>query len=85
MNNTPLTTVEEHDNLGVRLHHHMSWKPHIDRICNKANQLLGFLRQNLSKSPTKIKKYIFTNSYYYQQLNTAHPYGTLSTNLTSTF
>ena len=59
MNNTPLTTVEEHDYLGIRLHHHMSWKPHIDRICNKANKLLGFLRRNLSKSPTKIKDYIY--------------------------
>jgi len=59
MNNTPLTTVEEHDYLGVRPHHHMSWKPHIDRICNKANQLLHFLRQNLSKSSTKIKDYMY--------------------------
>jgi len=59
MNNTSLTTVEEHDYLGVRLHHHMSWKPHIDHICNKANQLLSFLRQNLSKSSTKIKDYIY--------------------------
>ena len=42
MSKTPLEVVEEHDYLGVRLHHKLSWSPHVNHICNKANRLLGF-------------------------------------------
>ena len=47
ISNVPLTTVKEHNYLGICLHHKLSWKPHVDRICNKANRLLGFLKRNL--------------------------------------
>ena len=42
--------------LGVCLHHRMSWQPHIDFICNKANCLLGFLHRNLRLCPSKLKE-----------------------------
>ena len=42
--------------LGVCLHHRMSWQPHIDFICNKANYLLGFLHRNLWHCPSKLKE-----------------------------
>ena len=43
MSNNSLDIVTEHNYLGVRLHHRLSWEPHVNYICGKANQLLGFL------------------------------------------
>ena len=51
---TPLEIVEQHNYLGVCLHHRLSWQPHIDSICNKANHLLGFLHRNLRYCPNKL-------------------------------
>ena len=59
MNDIPLNTVLEHDYLGVRLHHKLSWRPHVDHICNKASRLLGFLKRNLHSSPMQIKEYLY--------------------------
>ena len=53
-----LEIVEQHNytRLGVCLHHRMSWQPHIDFICNKANHLLGFLHRNLWHCSSKLKE-----------------------------
>ena len=59
MSNTPLETVEEHDYLGVRLHHKLSWSPHINHIYNKVNRMLGFLNRNLYHAPQYIKEYTY--------------------------
>ena len=59
MSNVPLTTVKEHNYLGICLHHKLSWKPHVDRICNKANRLLGFLKRNLNNASPQIKEYTY--------------------------
>ena len=59
MNDIPLNTVLEHDYLGVCLHHKLSWRPHVDRMCNKASRLLGFLKRNLYSSPAHIKEYLY--------------------------
>ena len=59
MSNVPLTTVKEHNYLGICLHHKLSWKPHVDRICNKANCLLGFLKWNLYNVSPQIKEYTY--------------------------
>ena len=53
---TPLEIVEQHNYLGACLHHRLSWQPHIDSICNKANRLLGFLYRNLRHCPNKLKE-----------------------------
>jgi len=42
-----LMLVEQHMYLGVKLDHRLSWRPHIDSVCNKANKLLGFMKRNL--------------------------------------
>ena len=83
MNDIPLNTVLEHDYLGVHLHHKLSWRPHVDHICNKASRLLGFLKRNLHSSPVQIKEYL------YKQLllrslpsSTVQPSGTLNYYLT---
>ena len=54
-----LDTVTEHDYLDVCLHHKLSWSPHVDRIRNKANRLLGFLKRNLLNASTQIKEYVY--------------------------
>ena len=51
MNGTSLTVTEQHLYLGVRL----SWKPHIDYICNKANRAV-FLRRNLQHCPSHLRE-----------------------------
>ena len=53
---TPLEIVEQHNYLGICLHHRLSWQPYIDSICNKANRLLGFLHRNLRHCPNKLKE-----------------------------
>ena len=52
----PLEIAGQHSYLGVHLHHRLSWQPHIDFICNKANRLLGFLYRNLKRCPTKLRE-----------------------------
>ena len=59
MSDIPLNTVLEHDYLGVHLHHKLSWRPHVDHVCNKASWLLGFLKWNLHSSPVQIKEYLY--------------------------
>ena len=59
MSETPLEIVEEHDYLGVRLHHKLSWSPHVNHICNKANRMLGFLNRNLFHAPQNIREYTY--------------------------
>ena len=56
MKGIPLESVEEHSYLGVTLHHGMSWIPHINNVCNKANRLLGFLKRNLHHCPSGLKE-----------------------------
>ena len=34
----------------------MSWKPHINNVCNKANRLLGFLKRNLHHCSSNLKE-----------------------------
>ena len=52
----PLEISEQHNYLGVCLHHKMPWQPGIDFICNKANCLLGFLHRNLWHCPSKLRE-----------------------------
>ena len=58
MSETPLE-VEEQDYLGVRLHHKLSWSPHVNHICNKVNRMLDFLNRNLFHTPQNIREYIY--------------------------
>ena len=60
-------TTEQHSYLGVQLHHKLSWEPHIDYICSKANRTLGFLQQNLQHCPND-----FCN-FQSLKLNTSFP------------
>ena len=42
--------------LGVTIQQNMSWDSHINAICTKANQTLGFLKRNLKVSSRIIKE-----------------------------
>ena len=59
MSNAPLNIVTEHNYLGVHLHH---WEPHVNYVCNKASQLLSFLKRKLAiyNTPIQIKKHLYT-------------------------
>ena len=59
MCNISLDTVTEHEYLGICLHHKLSWSPHVDRVRNKANCLLGFLKQNLYNASIQIKEHVY--------------------------
>ena len=54
-----INRIQEHDYLGVRLHHKLSWSPHVNHICNKVNRMLGFLNRNLRHAPQNIKEYTY--------------------------
>ena len=45
--------------LGVDIQSDLSWKTHIDRVTKKANNMLGFIRRNLSSTSKETK----TNAY----------------------
>ena len=59
MNGVPLKSVEKIKYLGVYLNNKLSWHDHIDYICNKANRLLGFLKQNLHSCHKHFKEYVY--------------------------
>ena len=65
MFNVLLTTVKEHNYLGICLHHKLFWKPHVDCISDKANRLLGFLKRNLYTMHHRKLKNTLINSCYY--------------------
>ena len=59
MSGISLQVVEEHDYLGVRLHHKLSWSPYVNHICNKVNRILGFLNRTLHHTLQNIKEYTY--------------------------
>ena len=59
MSNTPLNVVQQHTCLGVCQDHKLSWEPHVNYICSKANHLLGFLKRNSYNGPTQIKEHLY--------------------------
>ena len=59
MNEIPLRSVENVKYLGVYLNNKLTWHDHIDYTCNKANRLLGFLKQNLYSYHKHFKEYTY--------------------------
>ena len=50
-----LNTVETTKYLGVTIQSKLNWKPHINNITKKANDVRAFLQRNLSKCPCPFK------------------------------
>ena len=77
MCNISLNIVTEHEYLGICLHHKLSWCLHIDRVRNKANRLLNFLKLNLYNASTQIKEYIYTVALLLSYLGPVPSYSNL--------
>ena len=45
--------------LGVSLHKHWSWSPHVKAAAKKANGTRAFLQRNLRKAPTAVKTHTY--------------------------
>ena len=70
VHNLMLISSKEHllhclDNTYTHTHTHrnqyinLSWNPHINKIVNKANSKLGFIKRNLKSIPQSIKTYAY--------------------------
>ena len=51
-----LNTVDKTKYLGVTIQSKLNWKPHINNITKKANNIRAFLQRNLSKCPRPVKE-----------------------------
>ena len=56
MNDTTLNIASQHPYLGVTLDHKLSWHPHFEALCHKANCTLGFLKYNLYNLPMYLRE-----------------------------
>ena len=54
--NHVLSEVDTAKYLGINLSSELSWSPHVSSVISKANSILGFLRHNLWKCPSKLKE-----------------------------
>ncbi|XP_071944868.1 uncharacterized protein [Antedon mediterranea] len=50
-----IQALHQHKHLGVTLSTDLKWNPHVDRVVNKANGMLGFVRRNLGNAPRNVK------------------------------
>ena len=55
VHNHKLDTVETGKYLGVLINKHLSWKPHVDAICKKADQTRAFPERNLKDCQRDVK------------------------------
>ena len=57
--NYVLSEVDTAKYIGINLSSQLSWSPHVSSVVSKANFILGFLRRNLRKCPSKLKETAF--------------------------
>ena len=51
-----LNLSDQHTYLGVTIHKHLSWTPHITGVVAKASRTLNFLKCNLSNTSRQVKE-----------------------------
>ena len=56
LDNHILEKVKNNPYLGVSISDDLKWATHINKICNRANSTLGFIRRNLKKCDKKFKE-----------------------------
>jgi hypothetical protein len=59
IHNETLRAVPVATHLGINISNNLSWNPHINKIVNKANSKLGFIKRNLKYIPQSIKTYAY--------------------------
>ncbi|KAK2184468.1 hypothetical protein NP493_265g01010 [Ridgeia piscesae] len=59
IHNETLRAVPVATHLGIDISNNLSWNPHINKIVNKANSKLGFIKRNLKSIPQSIKTYAY--------------------------
>ena len=55
VHNTKLEDVQSAKYLGVVIDSKLNWKDQVSSVTKKANQVLGFVRRNISDCPPKVK------------------------------
>ena len=59
MYRVPLQVVDKHHYSGIPIDSKLSWTPHINSLCSKANRLLGFLRRALHHCPPHLREHAY--------------------------
>ena len=56
LNNHILEQVNENPYLGLNISDNLKWSSQVNKVCNKANSMLGFIRRNLKHCNKKFKE-----------------------------
>jgi hypothetical protein len=65
-----LEQVQENPYLGVIISENLKWSTYINKICNKANSTLGFIRRNLKHCNRKFKETAYISLVLFDYLCT---------------
>ena len=56
LNNHILQQMQDNPYLGAQISENLKWTTHINKVCNRANSILGFIRRNLKHSDRNFKE-----------------------------
>ena len=56
MNGEKIPRTDNHDYLGVTINSKLSWKPHINKVQNKASRTLGLIKRTLHATSRPVRK-----------------------------
>ena len=56
MNGEKIPRTDNHDYLGVTINSKLSWKPHINKVQNKASRTLGLIKGTLHATSRPVRK-----------------------------
>ena len=68
VNNTPVTRVEKCTFLGIVIHENLSWKHHINTVCDKVAKVIGILLKSRRHLPLDTLKTLY-NSLFLPYIN----------------
>ena len=61
LDNHILEQVEKNPYLGLTIHKSLKWANHINKISNKANSVLGFIKRNLKHANSDLKELAYAS------------------------